>query len=209
MRIEYPDITGTDMSATPITGLRIALGCQSRVGKDTFADRAQQLHGGIKLSFASRLYEICNCIQRTLGMVVAKDPTLLQRQGTELRAYYGDDLFARKVAEHIATIDSTNPTTNIYVTDLRSPVEFETLKSLGFTMVRVIKPDRVIDRDPNHSTEVALVNYDFDYVIINDGDMDYFETQIDATIDSIRRSDPNYVPTAGSSYAVTKSAGAG
>lgn len=166
-------------------GLRIALGCESRVGKDTFADRVQEIHGGVKIAFAERLYAICNNIQATFGFPVQKDPTLLQRQGTELRAYYGDDVFASRVAEQIVSLAKSNPDVNILVTDLRSPVEYDALVKLGFTTVRVIKPDRVIDRDPNHSTEIGLRNHEFDYVILNDGTMEQYYEQIDAIVSAV------------------------
>ncbi len=208
--IEYPnDEVSLSMSGAnqQVRGLRIALGCQSRVGKDTFADHAVDLHGGVKLAFASRLYAITNNIQQTLGMVVQKDPTLLQRQGTELRAYYGDDLFASKIHDDITALVARDPNTNIFVTDLRCPVEFDMLQKLGFTMIRVIKPGRVIDRDANHSTEVGLANHEFDYVITNDGDMDFYMSQVDATIKSIMSRSESYVPTAGSGHMRTRTAG--
>lgn len=175
------------MSSSTIraVGLRIALGCESRVGKDTFADRVQEIHGGVKIAFAERLYAICNNIQATFGFPVQKDPTLLQRQGTELRAYYGDDVFASRVAEQIVSLVESNPDINVLVTDLRSPVEYDALVKLGFTTVRVIKPDRVIDRDPNHPTEIGLRNHEFDYVILNDGTMEQYYEQIDAVVSAV------------------------
>ena len=179
------DLPQRDLPHTRAVGLRIALGYQSRVGKDTFADRVQERHGGTKLSFAEKLYTITGHIQRTLDFEVKKDPTLLQRQGTELRAYYGDDLFTKQVVKQVTKITDAAPETNILITDMRSPVEYNAMVALGFTTVSIIKPDRVIDRDPNHSTEIGLRDYEFDYTILNEGSMQTYIEQIDAVVDAI------------------------
>lgn len=196
------------MLDNPATGLRIALGYQSRVGKDTFADRVKIMHGCVSLSFAEKLYAITGHIQRELSFDVKKDPTLLQRQGTELRAYYGDDLFTRQVTKQIAKIIDDAPDTNIIVTDMRSPVEYNALVALGFTTISIFKPDRVIDRDPNHSTEIGLRDYSFDFTILNDGPMTQYIEQIDATIAAIAYINTKPASTGAGSYA-SRDAGPG
>lgn len=169
----------------PISGLRIALGHQARVGKDTFADYVINTHGGERFAFATRLYDITNHIQRTLGKPVGKDPTLLQNEGTMLRTHYGDDVFAANVANDITAAIHRNPHANIIITDMRAPIEMDVLRVMGFTMIKITKDDRVIDRDPNHISEIGLAGAPFDYHMLNNGSVAEFQANIDVIIREI------------------------
>jgi hypothetical protein len=162
--------------------LRIAVGNKSRVGKDTFADRVTCLAGGSRFAFASRLYDVTRAIQAALGVPTEKDPALLQTVGTMLRTHYSPDIFVRATMDAIDAVTTEAPWSNLIVTDLRQVNEFEALKKDGFVTVRVVRADRVIDRDPNHSTETELDNTPFDYVITNDGTMDEYIENIDAVV---------------------------
>lgn len=166
-------------------GLRIAVGHQARVGKDTFADRVKSICDVTVLSFAGALYEVTESIQSILGRSVKKDPVLLQKQAMLMREHYGEDVWVDKVLTVVNAVD--NPDTNIIVTDLRFPNEMAALKKNGFITIKIVRSDRPIDRDPTHVSEVALSAAEFDYVITNNGTLEEYYAEIDKVLMRIIR----------------------
>ncbi len=168
--------------ASPIKPIRIAFGHQSRVGKDTAADYICNTYGANTCRFSSGIYHIAESIQAYLGRDKVKDPGLLQFLGEGLRQHYGDDVWVNPARESICDLMQLLPQSNITVTDLRHINEAEMLTELGFITVKIVRPDCVIDRDPNHISETALANYNFDYTIINDGTVDELYDKLDNII---------------------------
>jgi len=162
----------------PVKQIRIALGHQSRVGKDSFADHAADLADVGRFAFAEELYKLVTAVQTTMGQPVEKDPMLLQEEGMLMRKRYGDDVWVNKLATRI---DAANNDILI-ITDMRLPNEFEWAKKNGFKTVKIVRPDRPIDRDPNHISETALANHTFDFIITNDGTIEKFHNLIDDLI---------------------------
>ena len=162
--------------------LRIALGNKARVGKDTFADIVEETRTIHRLAFAADLKSIATNIQETLQMEVVKDPTLLQKLGTLLREHYGDDVFANTVIKKYNDIIAQHPFANVIVTDMREPIEMKRLTEVGFNTVKITRAGRPIDRNPNHSSEVALDGAVFDYYIENDGTMEEFRDKVKGVI---------------------------
>lgn len=166
-------------------GLRFALGHQARVGKDTFANHLERTHGCEIFSIAEGVYDIATFIQRRLGKDVKKDPGLLQFIGNGLRDYYGKDVWIDPVIEKVQTVIQENPDANIVIPDMRYPNEMEKLGDSGFCSVKITRKDRPIDRDPNHISETALSNADFDFYFTNDGTIEEFQSKIDKFIANI------------------------
>ncbi len=164
---------------------RIALGHQARVGKDTFADIMGENMEISRFAFATVLKKMATDLQSILGKTVEKDPTLLQNLGSALRKTYGDDLFALYLEAELRALIDCDPNINIVITDMREVSEMEMLQRLGFTTVKITREGRIIDRDPNHSSEIALRNSEFDFNIANDGSMDLFREQVIAVLDAI------------------------
>lgn len=144
--------------------MRIALGHQARVGKDTFAARMAANMPTMSLAFADDLYTVAGGVQAAIGVPQVKNPRLLQLLGQGLREIYGTGLWVDRV---VTKVEGVN--TNIVVTDMRYVEEMDALKAAGFTTVRILRPGRPIDRDPTHISEIALLEAEFDYTIINDG----------------------------------------
>lgn len=168
------------------TGLRLAFGHQARVGKDTVADYIIANNGPcVRLAFATKLYQITDNIQNTLGMSVEKDANLLQKEGSLLRDHYGGDIFVNKLIEDMTTAINNDPTINVIITDVRYLNEFEALKKLGFTIVKITRDNRVINRDSNHTSETSLVGAKFDMVIDNNGTLQDLYSQVDSLIKKI------------------------
>lgn len=167
---------------TPLQGdlsLRIALGHQARVGKDTFAEQVIKRYGGYQVSFAEGVYELAAQIQSFFGFDIRKDPGLLQLIGVGMREHYSADIWVNRADNRIKEILSKHPRANIIITDMRFPNEMEYLTRTGFTTVKITRENRPIDRDPNHISETALAMSKFDFHIANDGTKEEFLKNVD------------------------------
>lgn len=165
--------------------LKIALGNKARVGKDTFADIVAETHAARRFMFSQYIKSIAEHTQAVLGVPISKDPTLLQKLGTLLREHYSDDVFANSLIDQIKEYCASYPNDIILVTDMREPIEMRMLKEVGFVTIKITRENRVIDRDPNHSSEIALDNAQFDYHLTNDGTVDEFRTKVNELIDKL------------------------
>lgn len=149
--------------------MRIAFGYKARSGKDTCCDYLCEEFGFEKTRIAEKLYDICGNIQMTLNKEVKKDPTLLQDIGMKMREYYGEDIWISSLIQDLKKYK------NYCVPDMRFLNDFRLLKENGFILIKIIRDDRVVDRDQNHQSEIELDQKDdteFDYVIRNNGTID-------------------------------------
>src|SRR5579885_1162044 len=104
------------------SGLKIAFGNKSRVGKDTAADYIIHRYGGIRLRFSKGVYDIGTDIQKILNKPIEKDPKLLQWIGLGLREVYGENIWVDMVKKQIDNIThnvSPKEAPNMVITDLR------------------------------------------------------------------------------------------
>lgn len=166
--------------------MRLALGSQARVGKDTFADYVCDKYNCKRFAFAEGIYTIASTIQDLLGKSREKDPRLLQMLGTQLKNIYGENVWVERTLAQIDQHIANNPSADIVITDLRFPNEMEALKSRGFTTIRIHRVNRIIDRDPTHISEIALENAEFDYNIFNNGSMDDYYNSIEQVLDRMK-----------------------
>lgn len=171
--------------------LKIALGHQARVGKDTFAAAVKSLTcvssfpNVVTYAFSDSLYEIAGIIQEFAGVRREKDPELLQNLGTFCRQHYGDDFWINKCNEKIQKSNGV-----ILVTDMRYANEMTYLKNNGFITVKITRKDRVIDRDPGHKSEIDLLDAEFDYTLTNDGTEEEFREKAIKFVDSLLQKRP-------------------
>lgn len=169
----------------------IGLGHKARQGKDFISNYMKEVLSGIQTySFARALKEYCKANHATLvgdfrtatgytGTIEQKeDPIygytrILQWYGTYARAT-DPDVWIKKVA---AQIEIDNPEIAI-VTDVRFPNEAAFVKEKGGYTVECIR--RQTDgsqytdpgRDPNHISETALDEFNFDFIIsVMSGDL--------------------------------------
>lgn len=157
--------------------MKFAVGHQARVGKDTFAEIATDyLKNRVEIiRFALPVYHISHDIQERLNKDKTKDPALLQFIGEGLRKIYGETIFVDSAEKKIKECD---PQSCIIVTDMRYENEMEMLKRNGFTTVKIVRDNRVIDRDPNHMSEIALQNAKFDIVLENNGTLSEYTDKV-------------------------------
>jgi hypothetical protein len=159
----------------------IGISGYARVGKDTFADALVEHDGYVKRSFAEPLRQVLYAqnplvsSSLTLAEVVdhigwerAKDEhpevrRLLQVLGTEAaRTHLGDDVWVN------AAVDALDLKADRYVfADVRFPNEADAILQLGGIIVRIERSG--VGPINGHATETAMDDYEFDYVIHNDG----------------------------------------
>lgn len=62
------------------------------------------------------------------------------------------------------------------IPDVRYPGEVQAIEAAGGIVIRLFRPQELISvndaQDPSHSSEIALNNHKFDYVVINDGSLE-------------------------------------
>ena len=161
-----------------VTQQRIGFGSQSRVGKDSVAAHLVNKHGGVTLSFAKPIYDIMYDVQERLSFPKQKDPEFLQTFG-QWACKHDPNIWINKLLSQLDTIPAN---TNVYVTDVRKKEEAEALRSKGFKLVKIVRPDRVVDRNPRHITETDLEDTDiWDDVIINDGTLEELYAKVSAS----------------------------
>jgi hypothetical protein len=151
--------------------LLIALGNKARVGKDTFADNIK-CH---RFSFARPVYAVMQEMQDSVHQVRVKDRPLLRKIASMMRKHYGDNVFVDEIHNKLAHFIPCNDGLPIVVTDMRFKIEWNMLRQLGFTMVRIDRPGIVTD---NHESECELDDMTYDYVLTNNGTLDDYTRNV-------------------------------
>ena len=158
--------------------VNIAISGKARSGKDTVGDyiKSQRPNSQI-LKFATPLKQSADGIQKSLGLEVCKDPVLMQSLAKTLKSRYGEDVFVDQLSHKLVKCEDKK--ISVIITDLRFLNEYSLLSKLGFILLRINRPNREIDRDPNDISETELDNCKFDYYIENDWNMSYLYDKVD------------------------------
>ncbi len=179
----------------------IAFGHKARSGKDTAASYLK--NKGYKIiHFSDALYKLIDDVRLNDKILLdiglsqstyekikdilktdtgGKNPALLQLIGQSVKEEINKNYWIDKL---ISTIK--NDKEQKYVcADLRFLDECKVLKNNGFTLVKITRKNRIIDRDPNHISEIELDNYKFDYEITNDGTIDELYDKINDIINTL------------------------
>lgn len=167
--------------------LRIAFGCEARVGKDTsaayLANKLNEMQKQTSmryetsvLSFAEPLYNILHHAQRVCGFEIGKDRKFLQWVGTDWARSIKSDVWVNLLVERIGRLSRRD----IIVTDVRFIDEFEALKKLGFVMVRLIRTEKS-EQVARHASETSAANADlpWDHIIDNNGTLEELYAKLD------------------------------
>ena len=162
--------------------LRIAFGGNMGSGKDTAVNYLIKTHGGVKSSFAKPLYDILEYAQERCGFSKEKDRKFLQFIGTEWGRSHDKDVWIRIAIQELPRYG------NVFISDVRFPNEFQALKKLGWTCVKIIreKPKgREGNGDASHSSETSMEDITWDYVIENTGTVQDLHAQLDNLVKSM------------------------
>jgi hypothetical protein len=178
--------SATPSTYAPIPGvLVIGLGHKARNGKDSVArfmiERAPA--DVLRIGFADALYDHCRVVH---GMK-AKDATLLQRVGVDMRKSNPTvwiDAVYWKIYDKRPKV--------VVIPDTRFPNEAEFVKQMGGQTLKVVrsdlagKPFQVTDRDPNHISETALNDWQWDLTLYNYQGLDELRLKAQYTLGYIR-----------------------
>lgn len=169
----------------------LALIGAKRSGKDTAADYLRDVYGYRKLAFADPLRDIAERLNPIVGWWGPAGPTryraaveecgyddakrfypelrrFLQVLGTEaIRGVLGDDVWVDYLVKRVYDQWRQDPRQPLVITDVRFPNEADTLTRLGFTTVRILRPQA--EEPDDHPSENALRGYPVDEVVWNDG----------------------------------------
>ncbi len=176
------------------------------VGKDTAAQWLIDEQGYVKLAFADKLKEaVANLFGLTLGEVelLKNDLTwvsihwplsegvremsfreLLQRFGTEMgRHTFGEDFWVEIWEREFYDINTTTGRhIPIVATDVRFENEAQKIHELEGKLIRVMRPG--YDSD-GHASEVELPSHYIDAVVMNEGTIEDFHTNLAIIMEGI------------------------
>ena len=162
--------------------VRLAFGCQARVGKDASCFYLQQKYPRSKtISFAKPLYDIQHFAQERCGFKKDKDRRFLQWVGSEWARQQDPDVWT-DIARN--EIHQTPSDMSIFVSDVRFPNELRMLQEEGFKTVRIVRDtNHTLDKSQQlHTSETSLVDVslqDWDYVVYNNGTLDDLRFKLD------------------------------
>lgn len=164
--------------------VKIAFGFARRVGKDTSCDYLISKYGGVKLAFATPLYDILSYAQKKCGFEVVKDRKFLQFIGTEWARDINENVWVELL---LAQVESKGEE-NIFVSDLRFKNEFVALKRQGFVCVHIAGKDGCKEEGgyANHQSDNDLIDCtEWDYILENKGSLDELYTKLDRIMQTI------------------------
>nr|QBK90703.1 MAG: deoxynucleotide monophosphate kinase [Pithovirus LCPAC201] len=170
-----------------IKGLRLAFGCQARVGKSESVKYLVDKYGGIELSFAEPVYKILNFAQETCQFKAEKDRNFLQWIGTEWGRNQDSEVWVKCLIRRVKSISSE---TNIFVSDVRYPNEKKALEDHGFSIIRLIRETHQEKSFlgngewSKHSSETSLVGNDIKWsdCIENHGSLENLHLKLDTIV---------------------------
>jgi hypothetical protein len=166
----------------------IGLSGYAQSGKDSTAELLCLNYGYTRLAFADSMRQALMTINPKLDSitrvsdfvedygwdVAKKNPEvrrLLQVLGTDFgRKMLGDDVWINIALSGIKSEDK------IVVSDVRFPNEAEAIKKLGGTVWRINRHNHSAVN--GHTSEHAMDNYMFNYVIYNDGTLDDLSDEV-------------------------------
>ena len=138
------------------------------------------------LSFADSLKQVCslqyNFNYNELYCNKTKESRLkLQLTGDDYKKKYGIKCFINSLEMSIKLHSERSDINLFLIPDVRYPAEYELIKKLGGKILRIESPERtaeklkkecggdtvLLNKIKNHSSEVSLDNYNFDFVIKN------------------------------------------
>ena len=139
----------------------IGLSGKKRVGKDTVGHWLEVKHEFTRVSFASLLKKQAKRVGWS-GHKDEKGRRLLQELGMVVRNY-DEDFWVDAAFRELAKINRKTGQDRFVVTDVRFKNEARRIKEAGGVMIRITRPDEIVD--DTHASETDLDTYEFDYVV--------------------------------------------
>lgn len=170
----------------------ICISAKARHGKDTVASiMAEYLEEkGNKVliaHFADLLKYICTKFFGWNGDKDEKGRTLLQYVGTDVVGKQRPDFWVNFIIDILKLFE--NEWDFVIIPDCRYPIEYKAMRNIfDTTLIRVERPNfdnGLTDTQKNHPSEVAMDNYDFDKVILNNSTLVDLENKVKEFIEEI------------------------
>ena len=184
--------------------LLIGISGQKYNGKDTIADYLVSNYGFIKLSFGSKLKEMCKILfgfteEQLYGSKKESCDEFWNITPREIFQYFGTDILRKDIQKIIPNINETfwikcvekeinqitqiNPNAKIVISDVRFINEVSMIKSLNGYVIRVIRPN--IKQIDLHESEQQIPFLNVNSEIINDSSLDELYGKINKFISTI------------------------
>lgn len=170
----------------------IALSGKMRSGKDTAASLiAEKLAPEklILLNFSDPLYDVLKYSCDSFNLPYQKNRKFLTDLGDFGRGQ-NPTVFLDIMQKKIDALKQY-PHLSLLVGDARYPNEVDMLRSNGFSIIRIERPDEerakhiAIEESQSHSSETSLDQYNFDYIIYNNSSLAQFSSRIDSVMTNI------------------------
>lgn len=168
--------------------IKIALGHKAQVGKDTFLECVQDIIPDvINIKIANGVYNGATAIQKEYRIKPHKDRKLLQFIGNHFRKEMGEDFWIKQTLLQISSLQDKH----LINTDCRYQNEFNYLKDIGFTMIKINRPGVALTGEAgDHPSENDLNNESrWDYVLENDGTTEKYYKDIATLINKLINKD--------------------
>lgn len=183
--------------------MNIAFFAKMRSGKDTIAEHGIKEYGFYRFAFGDRLKQHYHDI---FGNSNSKERSGYQQFGQFCRSINPNiwvdkcfnDIESKRIDYAMAMgKDGLMP----IITDLRQPNEYERCKQEGFTFIKVhtddeirlqrmnAKGDNFTLEDLNHETESYIDTFEYDYLITNNGNLEYALHQFDQIYQELSKND--------------------
>ena len=152
-------------------------------GKDTAGSMLVNKYGFTRIAFGDYLKWHCKKYHNWNGQKDEAGRKLLQEQGTDIHRTADNDVWV-KYAKLDLDMLKVDGITNIVITDMRFPNEFDFVRENGGTTVRINGRKYDMGEAENHPSEIALDNHKFHYTIDNSSSVDELEKKIDYMLDA-------------------------
>lgn len=153
-------------------------------GKSTVAKILVDDYCYTEYSFASSLKSMCSCfgltneqlhnpeLKEVIDPRLQKTPReIMQDMGTIVKEYLGADIWVKLIDQQIQLHNNEL----IVISDVRYQNEMDYVRSLGGIIVKI---NRNVVKQDNHSSEVGFADSECDYVIDNRYDIDYLVKEV-------------------------------
>ena len=170
----------------------IAISAKARHGKDTTAEILKELYEAkgkrvLITHFADLLKYICTKFFNWDGQKNEAGRTLLQQIGTNTIGRKYPDFWVNFIINILEIFKDTWDI--VLIPDCRFPIEVEQLKrNFDTKVLRIVRPNfdnDLTETQKQHPSEIALDNYNFDFIIENNSSILDLKTKLKNYIDNI------------------------
>lgn len=186
---------------TPLLGNILGLTGRKRSGKDSVGEHLVEEYGFTRYAFADPLKKGCQIIFGfTDEQMWGKDKEVIDEYwGISARTAaqkIGTEIFQFEIPKHIPELAdlgrafwvyrfakwyeaelTKNPDIKVVVTDVRFPFEADMIKSLGGSIIKIVRPNQ--SYQDMHASETEMDSIPFDFLVDNNGTLEDLEAKVD------------------------------